>query len=105
MPVLSSNKKNEALYLTHSKYFYQWIGGLPFAPQVYWNVVTDDDVIPVVTHGYKNEKSAQRQIKSYISNIKEFRLIHVETEEECDIENMRRIYQIRNLIGNYEDSL
>lgn len=103
MPVLSSNKKNEALYLTHSKYFYQCIGGLPFAPQVYWNVVTDDDVIPVVTHGYKNEKSVQRQIKSYISNIKEFRLIHVETEEEYHIEKIKSIQQIRRVF--YEESV
>lgn len=97
MPVrfLNLNKKDEALYLTHSKYFYQWTGGLPFAPHVYWNVVTDDDVIPVVTYGYKNEKSAQKQIKYYISNIKEFRLIHVETEEECHVEMMKRIWQIR----------
>lgn len=94
MPVLSRNKKPGALYLTHSKYYYQWVGDLPFSPQVYWNVVTDDDIIPVCTHGYKNQKSAQKQIKSYIPNAKEFRLIHVETEEECEVETKEWIQQV-----------
>jgi hypothetical protein len=90
-------KDDKTVYITQSKYYRQWVGGLPFAPQMYWNVVTnDDDVIPVTTHGYKNEKSSQKQIKQYISNVKEIRLIHVETEEEHKVEFQKRIARMRN---------
>lgn len=89
--------QDECIYLVHSKYYRQWVGGLPFAPHMYWNVVTDDDVIPVVTHGYKNEKSSQKQVKSNISNVQEIRLIHVETKEEYDVQLQTYIKRARGL--------
>ncbi len=78
-----------SLYLIHSRYYSQWTGGLPYAPFTYWNVITDDDVIPVCTYGYKTLKSAQRQISSYISNVKEYKLLHVETEEEHEVQFLK----------------
>jgi len=89
------SKDDETVYIVESKYYRQWVGGLPFAPHMYWNVVTDDDVIPVMTHGYKNEKSSQKQIKQYVSNVKEIRLIHVETKEEYDIAFQKYMKRMR----------
>ena len=76
-------------YFTHSRYHSQWVGGLPFSPQIYWNVITDDDIIPVWTYGYKNLKSSQQQIKKYIPYAKEYRELHIQTEEEYDIERFK----------------
>jgi hypothetical protein len=76
-------------YFTHSRYHYQWVGGLPFASQVYWNVITNDDIIPVLTYGYKNLKSSQQQIKKYIPYAKEYRVLHIQTEEENDIQRFK----------------
>lgn len=81
MPALT---QNGCLWITHSRYYSQWVGSLPFAPYIYWNVVTESDVIPVCTHGYKTLKSAQKQIASYISDVKEYKMIHIETKEEHD---------------------
>lgn len=83
---MPARTENGCLWITHSKYHYQWIGGLPFAPFVYWNVVTDDDIIPVCTFGYKNLKSAQQQINKCIVDVKEYRLLHIETKKEHDIQ-------------------
>jgi hypothetical protein len=82
---------NGCIWITHSGYYSQWIGGLPYAPFTYWNVVTDDDIIPVCTHGYKTLKSAQRQISSYISNVKEYKVLHVETEEEHKVQFLKYV--------------
>lgn len=84
---------DETLYLAHSRYYSQWIGNLPFAPHVYWNVYIENDIIPVCTYGYKNLKSAQQQIKKYIADIKEYRLVHTETEDEYD-NQMERIVHL-----------
>jgi len=98
MPAI--NEKG-SLYLIQSKYYSQWVGNLPFAPYVYWNVITDDDVIPVCTYGYKTLKSAQKQISSYVSNVKEYRVLHVETEEEHDIQHMKIIQRSRESFPGY----
>jgi len=79
------SNENGCIWITSAKYYYQSPASLPFASQTYWNVVTDDDVIPVCTYGYKTPKSAQSKISSYVLNVKEIRLIHVETEEEHNI--------------------
>jgi hypothetical protein len=89
-------KDDETVYIVQSKYYSQCVRGLPFAPHMYWNVVTDDDVIPVITYGYKNEKSSQKQIKQYILNVKEIRLIHIETKEENDIAFQKYIKKMRD---------
>ncbi len=89
-------KDDETVYIVQSKYYIQCVRGLPFAPHMYWNVVTDDDVIPVITYGYKNEKSSQKQIKQYILNVKEIRLIHIETKEENDIAFQKYIKKMRD---------
>jgi len=82
-------------WITHSRYFNQWVGGLPYAPHVYWNVITDDeDIIPVCTYGYKNLKSAKQKIKKYIVDVKECCLLHIETEEECYIRCQKQRLQI-----------
>ena len=81
-------KQNKCLYIIHSRYYSQWVGSLPFSPTLYWNIVTEDDIIPVSTYGYKNQKSSQQQIKKHIEGIKEYRLIHIESEEEQEIQNM-----------------
>jgi hypothetical protein len=86
---MPARTENGCLWITHSKYHYQWIGSLPFAPFVYWNVVTDDDIIPVCTFGYKNLKSAQQQIKKCIVDVKEYRLLHIESEEDHDVERFK----------------
>jgi hypothetical protein len=83
--------ENGCYYFTHSRYYSQWVGGLPFSPQIYWNIVTDDDIIPVWTYGYKNVKSSQQQIKKHIPHAKEYRVIHIQTEEEQRIEEFKRI--------------
>ena len=83
-------------YFTHSKYYYQWVGGLPYAPHVYWNVITHDDIIPVCTYGYKNLKSAQQQIKKFIVGVKEYHLLHTETKEESSIEMLKFIQRCRD---------
>ncbi len=83
------SNQNGCIWITHSRYYSQWTGGLPYAPFTYWNVITDDDIIPVCTHGYKTLKSAQRQISSYISNVKECKVLHVETEEEHEVQFLK----------------
>jgi len=92
---------NGCLWLIHSRYYSQWVGSLPFAPHVYWNVITDDDIIPVCTHGYKNLKSAQQQIKKRIVDVKEYRLLHIESEEEHGVERLQYAFMIRRFIKNY----
>lgn len=84
---------NGSYYIVHSRYYSQWVA---YSPHLYWNVVTDDDLIPVCTHGYANVKSSQQQIKKYISNVKECRLLHTETKEEHDIEMYKTISMIRS---------
>jgi hypothetical protein len=81
---MSAFKSNGCLWVTHSRYYSQWVGNLPYVPFIYWNVHTHDDIIPVCTYGYKTLKSAQKQIASYISDVKEYKMIHIETEEEHD---------------------
>ena len=81
--------QNGCRWIIHSRYYSQWVGSLPFAPHVYWNVITDDDIIPVCTHGYKNLKSAQQQIKKCIVDVKEYRLLHIQTEEENNLERFK----------------
>jgi hypothetical protein len=93
MPV---RKENGCLWITHSRYYSQWVGNLPYAPYIYWNVHTDDNIIPVCTYGYKTLKSAQKQIASYVSDVKEYRMIHMETEEECKVRRMKLIEECRN---------
>jgi hypothetical protein len=88
MPV---RKENGCLWVTHSRYYSQWVGNLPYAPFIYWNVHTHDNVIPVCTYGYKTLKSAQKQIASYVSDVKEYKMIHMETKEEHDIQSLKFI--------------
>ena len=83
--------QNGWYWITHSRYYNQWAGGLPYAPVVYWNAITDDDIIPVCTWGYKNLKSAQQKIKKCIVDVKEYRLLHIETKEEYDIQSEKVI--------------
>lgn len=83
--------QNGWYWITHSRYRNQWAGGLPYAPVVYWNVITDDDIIPVCTWGYKNLKSAQQQINKCIVDVKEYRLLHIETKKEYDIQSEKYI--------------
>lgn len=97
MPV---TKQNGCVWITHSKYYYQWVGNLPYAPLTYWNVHTHDDIIPVCTYGYKTLKSAQKQIASHISNVKECRLLHIETEEEHKVSMMKIIFGCRNALSD-----
>lgn len=87
---------NGCISITHSKYYSQWIGGLPYKPQIYWNVITDNDVIPVTTYGYKNIESSIKQIKLYISNIIECKLLHVETETEHEIYKRKSLQRFRD---------
>ena len=94
---MSTITQNGCHWIIHSRYYSQWVGSLPFAPHVYWNVITDDDIIPVCTYGYRNLKSAQQQIKKSIVDVKEYRLLHIQPEEEHDIERMNMIYFIRSL--------
>lgn len=92
----SINRKRFCFYFTHSKYYHQWTGGLPYAPFVYWNVITHDDIIPVCTYGYKNSKSVIKQIKMYIADVIECKLLHTETEQESDIQKQRLIRECVN---------
>jgi hypothetical protein len=95
------SNENGCIWITHSKYYYQSPASLPFAPQTYWNVITNNDVIPVCTYGYKTLKSAQSKISSYVSNVKEIKLIHIETEEEHRIQNIKYIREcMKNSIPN-----
>ena len=96
--------QNGCHWIIHSRYYSQWVGSLPFAPHVYWNVVTDDDIIPVCTHGYKNLKSAQQQIKKSIKDIREYCLLHIQSEEEHDVERMNVMYFIRGQLKNKEQN-
>ena len=95
---MPASKENGCLWMTHSRYYSQWDGNLPYAPYIYWNVVTESDVIPVCTRGYKTLKSAQKQISSYVSDVKEYRMIHMETEEECKVRMMKLIEECRNAL-------
>jgi hypothetical protein len=79
MPVI--NEKG-CRWIISSKYYKQSPASLPFAPHMYWNVVTDRDIIPVCTWGYKDEKSARKQINTYIYGVKEIRLLYVQSKED-----------------------
>jgi len=92
---MSVRNEKGCLWITHSRYYSQWVGNLPYAPFIYWNIHTHDNVIPVCTYGYKTLKSAQKQIASCVSNIKEYRMIHMETEEEHDTFFHRSLGDIR----------
>ena len=47
------------------------------------------------TYGYKTLKSAQKQIASYVSDVKEYKMIHMETEEEHDTFFQKSLQNIR----------
>jgi hypothetical protein len=89
------SNQNGCIWIIQSKYYNQWVGNLPFAPFVYWNVITDDDTIPVCTYGYKTIKSAEKQISSYVSNIKELKVLHIETEEEHKVQFLKYVSECR----------
>jgi hypothetical protein len=76
-------QQNGTVYVVHSNYYYNSISSQPFAPQNYWNVITHDgNIIPVVTQGYRSEKSAKQKIIQNVKAVKECVLLHVETKEE-----------------------
>lgn len=69
------------LNIIHSDYYYKTPSSNPYAPCVYWNVVTDDgDILPVVSHGYKKHSTVENNIKKHISNVKEIVFLYEEPE-------------------------
>lgn len=75
------------VYVIHSDRYYKSISNEPFVPHLYWNVITTSgNIIPVVTNGYKNTKTAKQQIIQNVKAVKECVLIHEQTKEEYDRE-------------------
>jgi hypothetical protein len=73
------------LNIIHSDYYYKTPSSNPYAPHVYWNVVTDDgDILPVISLGYKKHSMVEKNIKKHVSNVKEIVFLHEETEQEKD---------------------
>jgi hypothetical protein len=75
------------VYVIHSDCYYNCVSGKPFVPNLYWNVITTHgNIIPVVTNGYKNEKTAKQKIIQNVKEVKECVFIHEQTKEEHDKE-------------------
>ena len=88
-------QQNGTVYITHSDRYYNCCSNKPFVPNHYWNVITTHgNIIPVVTHGYKSEKTAKQKIIQNVKEVKGCVLLHVETKEEHDREFMMLISMI-----------
>jgi hypothetical protein len=80
-------QQNGIVYVIHSDRYYNCISNKPFCPNIYWNVITtDNNIIPVVTNGYKNNNTAKQKIIQNLKAVKECVLIHQQTQEEHDKE-------------------
>ena len=53
--------------------------------------ISTEKQIVIEAFGYKNLKSAQQQINKCIVDVKEYRLLHIETKEEYDIQSEKCI--------------
>jgi hypothetical protein len=93
MPALT---QNGTTYIIHSNYYYKSPNSNPFAPHTYWNVTThEQDIIPVVTIGYKTDKFAKLKIKENIPEVKEINFIHRDTEGKMNEYMVRTLMMVR----------
>lgn len=84
------------VYVIHSNRYYTCNHNKPFCPNLYWNVITTtNNIIPVVTNGYKNTNTAKQKIIQNVRNVQECILIHEQTEEEHDKEFSMLLNNVR----------